>query len=136
MDTSTKAIADHIAGLRAMSHGMGDYDADAMQALLDDRDDWVKAANLALQEKLAAEAERNALRQQLHDARDKALEEAAESAGIKFQDIGEGYRPKMAADALIRDIDGYSKCMPSPHRAQNVMAQAAKLLRALKGTKQ
>lgn len=86
MDVSTKSILDHIAGLRGISHGMGDYDADAMQALLDDRDNWVRYATLALQEKLAAEDERDTLRQKLHNARDEALEEAAakmDTASIK-----------------------------------------------------
>ena len=57
--------------------------------------------------------------------------EAAKVADLRFQDIGGGFRPPMPVDALIRDLEGYSKCMPSAHRAQNVMAQAAKLIRAM-----
>ena len=100
MDTSTKAIAGHIAGLRKMSRGMGDHDADAMQALLDDRND---------------------LRQQLHDARDKALEEAAATCAA----ISKAYWVNWRGTADKYDIgacDGAAEC--------------AEDIRALKGAKQ
>ena len=100
MDTSTKAIADHIAGLRKISHGMGDYDADAMQALLDDRDD---------------------LRKQLHEARDKALEEAAAACAV----IGKAYWDEWMGSGgtyYVGGCDGAADC--------------AEAIRALKGAKQ
>lgn len=60
-----------------------------------------------------------------------ALAEAVKKAGLTFQDIGDGRRPPMPFEALLRDLEGYSQIMPSKARAQNVMRQAAKLLRAL-----
>lgn len=62
------------------------------------------------------------------------VQEVADKLDLRFQDIGTGYRPPMQVLALLRDLEGYSKCMPCHHRAQNVMAQAAKLLRALSDT--
>lgn len=59
------------------------------------------------------------------------LSEAVKKAELTFQDIGGGRRPPMPFEALLRDLEQYSQIMPSKARAQNVMRQAAKLLRAL-----
>ena len=78
-------------------------------------------------------AEREALQAQLNSPA-HAAKVLLGGIELKYQDIGDGWRPEMSIVELVRDLDGYSKCMPSAHRAQNVMAQAAKIIRAIADT--
>ncbi len=68
---------------------------------------------------------------QAYDPRPVSVEDAARKVDLRYQDIGHGYRPPMDVPNLIASLNNYSQIMPDFHRAQNVMAQAAKLLRAL-----
>lgn len=64
-----------------------------------------------------------------------SLQDIADTIGLQYQDIGNGQgQPPLNVENLIAQLESYSTCMPAPHRAQHIMAEAARLLRAANAT--